>query len=102
MYVGGQACDQNIALGYVDGLDVPAPAVVSLNATVAGVATNEFMMLVSGMRPVHHYTELDLLGVGRPIASQWVTPRRVELISGCVQCAAAGKGDKSEVARYAK
>ena len=89
-----QERDQNVALGYVDGHDLPAPAVVSLNATVAAIATSEFMMLVSGTRPIHSFTELDLLGTSRPIASQWVTPRRVERKSGCVQCAAAGKGDK--------
>lgn len=90
-----------IARGYVHGLDVKAPSVVSLNATVAGLAASEFAVYVSGLRSVNAYTELDLLGTGRAVAGQWVTPRRVQQDPGCVQCAVAGLGDAAGVGRYA-
>src|SRR5207249_1592403 len=61
---------QQIARGYVRGMNVRAPAVVSLNGAIAAAATNEFAIFVSGLRPVHPYIELDLLGVGRCIKSQ--------------------------------
>jgi hypothetical protein len=57
--------------GYVRGMNVKAPAVVSLNAALAAMAVNELAVLVSGVRPVSYYTEFDLLGVGRPVGSQW-------------------------------
>lgn len=90
-----------VARGYVQGMDVKAPSVVSLNAAIAATATNEFACFVSGLRPVNVYTEFDLLGVGRPIKSQWLTPRQVGHKPGCVQCAVAGKGDALVIERYA-
>jgi len=87
--------------GYVRGLAVKAPAVVSLNASAAATATNEFAMLVSGLRTVAPFIELDLLGVGRMVKSQWLTPRRVKRNPECVQCTLAGLGDKASVERYA-
>lgn len=89
-----------IARGYVRGMDIKAPSVVSLNATLAAVAVNELAVFVSGVRPVHVYTEFDLLGVGRPRKSQWVTPRRVERDPGCVHCPVAGTGDAARIERY--
>lgn len=86
--------------GYVHGMDVPAPAVVSLNATLAATAATEFAVYVSGLRPVQHYTELDVLGTGRSLPSQWLTPRRVVPLPGCVHCALAGSGDTSNLERY--
>jgi len=89
-----------VARGYVRGMDVKAPSVVSLNGLIAAVATNEFAIYVSALRPVNFYSELDLLGVGRPIKGQWLSPRRVQTKSGCIQCAAAGTGDAAGIERY--
>jgi DNA replication protein DnaC/molybdopterin/thiamine biosynthesis adenylyltransferase len=90
-----------IERGYVRGLDVKAPAVVSLNASAAATAANEFAMFVSGVRPVAPFLEVDLLGVGRMVKSQWLTPRRVKRNPGCVQCTLAGLADRASVERYA-
>jgi hypothetical protein len=87
--------------GYVRGMDVRAPAVVSLNATVAAVAANEFAVFVSGVRPVNVYTDIDLLGGGRSTKSQWITPIRQEVNAECIQCIAAGTGDGVGIERYA-
>lgn len=87
--------------GYVSGMAVKAPAVVSLNATVAGVAATEFAVYVSGLRPVNVFTALDLLGSARAAQGQWLTPDRVRADPGCVQCAVAGTGDAAGVERYA-
>ncbi len=89
-----------VSLGYVEGLDEPAPSVVSLNAAIAACATNEFAVLVSGSRTVNPYTELDLLGQERPVPSQWLTPRRVEAQHSCVQCSLTGLGDRTQIERY--
>jgi molybdopterin/thiamine biosynthesis adenylyltransferase len=91
-----------IARGYVRGMDVPAPSVVSLNAAVASLAVNEFATFFSGLRPVSFFTDLDLLGSGRPIKSQWLTPRRVTADPGCVVCPLAGLGDRADVDRYGR
>ncbi|MEX2238944.1 MAG: ThiF family adenylyltransferase [Dehalococcoidia bacterium] len=88
--------------GYISGLDVPAPAVVSLNGTVASVAVSEFALYATGVRPPSPKTELDLLGVGRGKSSQWLTPTTVERSVGCVQCAASGLGDGADVERYGR
>jgi len=90
---------RQIERGYVRGFDAPAPAVISLNAAVAAAAVNEFAVLVSGVRPVAPYTELDLLGLGRSVRSQWLTPRRVERDPDCVQCAITGQGDRAGLER---
>jgi molybdopterin-synthase adenylyltransferase len=86
--------------GYVQGMDVKAPAVVSLNGTIASMAVTEFAMLLSRVRPVNLYSELDLLGSGRPIKSQWVTPVTVQANPACLQCLSAATCDDSGVQRY--
>jgi molybdopterin/thiamine biosynthesis adenylyltransferase len=88
--------------GYVRGMRVKAPAVASLNAVVAGVAVNEFAAYISEVRPVNVYTEFDLLGVGRPLKSQWLTPKRITANPGCVVCAVAGIGNATNIERYGK
>ncbi len=88
--------------GYVTGMDAPAPSVVSLNGAIASMAINELAVYVSGLRPVSPLTEYDLLGIGRTAKSQWLTPTRVVRDPGCVQCALAGLGDDTHIARYAR
>jgi molybdopterin/thiamine biosynthesis adenylyltransferase len=87
--------------GYVTGLDTPAPAVVSLNTTLASLAVSELAVYLSGLRVVNPLTVLDLLGVGRT-AGQWVVPERVDRTEGCVHCAQAHAGDRADVARYGR
>jgi len=87
--------------GYVRGMPVRAPAVVSLNGAIAMAAVNELATFVSGLRIPHPMTILDLLGIDRPLRSQWLTPSRVSRDPGCVHCAAAWSGDATDVERYA-
>jgi molybdopterin/thiamine biosynthesis adenylyltransferase len=87
-------------LGYVKGMDVPAPSVISLNAAIAAAAVNELAVWVSEAREVSRFVEIDLLGKGRKVASQWMTPRQVEQDPGCVQCLVAGLGDAAHLVRY--
>jgi hypothetical protein len=88
--------------GYVRGLGVSAPSVVSLNAAVAAIAVNEFAIFFSGLRPLTHYTELDLLGAGRGSKGQWASPRRDAADPACVVCALAATGDRATLDRYTK
>ncbi len=83
--------------GYVKGMDIKAPSVISLNAVIAGSAVNEFSIFVSGIRRPHPFTELDILGIGRPIKSQWMTPMQVERKPGCPVCANSGLGDQAGI-----
>lgn len=94
--------DQEFQLerGYVRGIGVRAPSVVSLNGAVAAMAVNEFAVFVSGLRPPTYYTELDLLGVGRAAKGQWVSPRRNAVDPGCVACTLTGVGDRAALDRY--
>jgi hypothetical protein len=90
------------ARGYVHGLEVGAPSVVSLNAVAAGVAVNEFAVFASGIRPLNFFTEFDLMGSGRAVKSQWLVPTRYEADSGCVACLTKGAADASGIERYAR
>jgi molybdopterin/thiamine biosynthesis adenylyltransferase len=102
-YLGSpeQQADQR-ARGYVQGLEVEAPSVVSLNAVAAGVAVNEFAVVASGVRTLNVYTEFDLLGVGRATKSQWLVPTRYEAKGSCVACLTKGTGDVSGIERYTR
>jgi hypothetical protein len=83
--------------GYVDGMDVRAPSVVTLNASIAAATGNEIAVLVSGLRPVPPLCEIDLLGAGRPIKSQWLTPIQVKKKPGCPICEMSGVGDQARI-----
>jgi molybdopterin/thiamine biosynthesis adenylyltransferase len=83
--------------GYVTGMDVKAPSVVALNAALAAAAASEFAVYISGARSVQPLSELDLLGNGRSVKSQWLTPVRVSRKSGCPACELAGTGDRAEI-----
>ena len=86
--------------GYVRGLDNPAPAVVSLNGTIASLAVTELALYSSGIRRPNWLTILDVLGVGRA-PGQWVVAERVARRDGCVHCQHAGCGDRAGIERYA-
>lgn len=91
---------EQVARGYVAGMGIPTPAVVSVNAAVSATAINEFSIALSGARAVNPYTELDMLGIGRPLRSQWLYPGRVDRQPSCVICATANLGDKVGIERY--
>lgn len=91
---------ERIQRGYVTGVDVPAPAVVSLNGLVASVAVNEFAIYVSGLRKVNVFSSIDVLGIGRATKGQWVTPQLAKGSADCLQCALTGVGDRSNIMRY--
>ena len=91
------------ARGYVTGLDVPAPSVISLNGAAASATVSELSAWISGLRTPVLYQDLDLLGCGRSLPGQWLTPRPAEAPrEGCVHCGLAGVGDQANLIRYAR
>lgn len=93
----------NVDFGYVVGVDVAAPAVISLNALVSAAGVNEFLTLVSGLRDTSPNSNYDLLGSGRRVKGQWMAPIISKKDPACIQCAMAGMGDEAEIeARYAE
>jgi molybdopterin/thiamine biosynthesis adenylyltransferase len=85
--------------GYIDGMNIKAPSVVALNAALAAAAASEFAVYVSGARPLQPLLELDLIGVGRSVKSQWLTPVRVAHKRGCPACELVGLVDMAEIER---
>ena len=83
------------AHGYVEGADVPAPAVMSLNQTVAAVATTEFKALVCGLREPVRYIRYDML-------TGEAKPTKFTCRHDCLICRSyVGKGDSLNLAeRY--
>jgi len=55
--------DRNVALqlGYIDGAEIKAPAVASLNGVIANLAVTEFMAFVTGLRPVQRFIAYDFM-----------------------------------------
>jgi len=80
--------------GYGLGPMVPAPAVISLNTTIAGLAVTEFIMLLTGIRePQRLLTYKGMRGV--VIASNDVKK------PGCLVCDfLVGKREKADLKRY--
>ena len=83
------------AHGYVAGADVPEPAVISLNGTIASLAVTEFIALVTGFRASRCYRVYDMLG-------QRIDERRGHRDPRCVACASEGFGDEAGLERYAR
>lgn len=81
--------------GYVVGADVPEPAVMSLNGTIASLAVTEFLALVTGFRSANHYTYYDMV-------EQRVGPRQVTRDARCFTCSIEGIGDEADLWRYSK
>lgn len=84
--------------GYIPGVE--NPAVVSLNGSVASMAVNEYAVAVSHVRYAQPHLELDLLGAGRKLASQWVTPVRAAVDRDCALCPIALAGDGANIERH--
>jgi molybdopterin/thiamine biosynthesis adenylyltransferase len=75
------------ARGYLTAADIPAPAVMFLNSTVASLAVQEAVNLLLGFKPCHSYLLYDLLN-GRLIALH------AERRRDCAVCALyAGAGE---------
>lgn len=55
--------DRNVAiqLGYIEGAQIKAPAVASLNGVIANLAVTEFMAYVTGFRPVRRFVAYDFM-----------------------------------------
>lgn len=81
--------------GYIMGADVPEPAVISLNGTIASMAVTEFLALTTGFRASSHYKIYNML-------EQSIVSRRVSRVPQCVACAAEGAGDAAGLERYAR
>jgi molybdopterin/thiamine biosynthesis adenylyltransferase len=92
---------EQVRRGYIQGVDISDPSVVSINGAVASLALNELAVYLSGARLVSHLTWIDLLGSGQPIPAQWTTPLRIEKRPGCFTCTLRDCGDEANIERYA-
>lgn len=81
--------------GYVTGTNIPEPAVISLNGTVASLAVTEFLALVTGFRAARYYTYYDLL-------EERAGPRIVSHNSHCTACSLVALGDLANIERYSR
>lgn len=85
--------------GYVQGADVPAPAVIFLNSTVAAIAVQEFVNLLCGFKPAHRLIHWDAVAAtARPLEGG-------ERRQDCVVCGAGqvlGMGDLAQTASAAQ
>jgi molybdopterin/thiamine biosynthesis adenylyltransferase len=79
---------------YVDDDDVPAPSVITLNAIGASLATNDFLMTVTGL--------LD----SQPLRWTKIYPRSTDCVkeiprtgTGCRECSATGRRGRGPSAR---
>jgi molybdopterin-synthase adenylyltransferase len=88
--------------GYVTGMDAPAPSVVALNGALAAAAATEFAIYATGLRTVSSHSELDILGTGRKVKGQWLTPVAVQKKAGCPACELAGLADGATVEKRYK
>jgi molybdopterin/thiamine biosynthesis adenylyltransferase len=83
--------------GYADDLLGPSPSVVFVNGLAASGLVTEFAVMVSEVRDVQLYSDIDILGLERSAAGTWITPRRVLPVSDCFECSHIGSGDASGV-----
>jgi molybdopterin/thiamine biosynthesis adenylyltransferase len=79
--------------GYVSGVDVLSPSVVSLDGTIASVGVTEFLCFVTGLRPAQTYTSYDMM-------EQRLVSRIVKPDPKCVTCSVKGFGDRTRIERY--
>ena len=94
--------EQQRAVGYVSGLDDPAPAVASLNSQIAALAVNELSVWLAGTRAVTPLQELDLLGTAHAVPGQRIAVQLVAMDPGCVECAKTDVGDAADLERFAR
>ncbi len=79
--------------GYVTGVNVPEPAVISLNGTIASMAVTEYLVMFSGIRPFHHYICYDFM-------AQKTVQRIINRKENCVICGLQGRGIEANLERY--
>jgi len=72
--------------GYIEGADVPAPAVIFLNNTLASWAVGEFVNLLTGFKPAHRFLSYDLLQAR-------ITAVLAQQRAGCITCNMLALGD---------
>lgn len=94
--------EEQLTRGYISGINAESPSVVSLNGSISSLSINELAVVLSGLRPNQPVISLDILGRGREVKSQYVSPWKADKKDGCVHCALAGTGDKSNVGRYGR
>jgi molybdopterin/thiamine biosynthesis adenylyltransferase len=77
--------ERNIAIQrhYIEGADVKAPAVASLNGVIANLAVTEFLAFVTGFRPVRRFVGYDFL-------SATVLPYTFPRDPNCFTCSSVG------------
>ena len=75
--------EREVRAGYISGLEEPAPAVISLNATVASLAVTELINLVVGFKPIAHTIYYDIL-------RSRVEELRGQAIENCITCGKQG------------
>jgi len=80
--------------GYVSGVNIPSPSIISLDGIVASIAVTEFISLITGIREAIQYSSYDFL-------TQKLNRRIIKKNKKCVQCDLSGLGDDSEIMRYA-
>ncbi|MFC1604183.1 ThiF family adenylyltransferase [Planctomycetota bacterium] len=81
-----------IKLGYIDGADIHAPAVASLNGVIANLAVTEFMAFATGFKPLNRYIFYDFLNA-------LVVPLAFDKNPRCFTCSHLGSlaiGDKGK------
>ena len=81
--------------GYVEGDNIPEPAVISLNSTLASMAITEFLALITGFRQTKEFVLYDML-------EQTMPRLLVRKSNGCVACTLSGLGDGANVIRYSR
>jgi hypothetical protein len=84
--------------GYVSGMDLHSPSVVSLNGVIASLAMTEFIMLVTSLRTAKTLVSYDMLE-GRESS---VVLRELRKNTQCIHNIYKGCGDKFNVERYCK
>lgn len=77
------ARERQVARGYVQGLDLPTPAVLFLNAQVAALAVTEFANLWTGYKEPSSLLYYDLLRAR-------LTPAGAEHCPSCIACGSGG------------
>ena len=53
--------------GYITGINVPAPAVVSINGILSSALVTEFLKLVTGLKKTNYYTYYDCMAENNPM-----------------------------------
>jgi hypothetical protein len=75
--------------GYIAGEDEHAPAVATLNGTVANLAVSEFLAFVTGFKPLSRYVYYNFL---KPIVTPVEFPKKTDCFS-CSEDTILGCGD---------